>query len=347
MYINVILCYTNNFKDKMSNHTPYSFLDLAIIGEDKSTTDTLYNVLKVAQHAEQRGFSRLWLAEHHNMPHIASSATSVLIGYIAGGTSSIRVGSGGIMLPNHPPLVIAEQFGTLEALYPNRIDLGLGRAPGTDQATALALRRNDFNAANYFPQQIEELKRFFQVNEGAKVRSFPGEGCDIPMWILGSSTDSAYLAAELGLPYAFASHFAPDHLLQAANIYRKNFVPSSQLDKPYFMPCVNVIVADTNEQADILATSFYKMFLGIIRNDRKPLQKPCESMEGNWTDYEEYVVRQKTFFSYIGNKEKVTIELRELFNAVEIDEIMITTPVYELSNRLKSIELFSELIQDM
>lgn len=329
----------------MINNIPYSFLDLAIIGEDKSTTETLQNVLKVAQHAELNGFNRLWVAEHHNMPHIASSATSVLIGYIAGGTNSIRVGSGGIMLPNHPPLVIAEQFGTLEALYPNRIDLGLGRAPGTDQATALALRRNDFNAANYFPQQIEELKRFFKINEGAKVRSFPGEGCNVPMWILGSSTDSAYLAAELGLPYAFASHFAPDHLLQAANIYRKNFVPSVYNDKPYFMPCVNAIVADSNEEAEILATSFYKMFLGIIRNDRKPLQRSCESMEGNWTDYEEYVVRQKTYFSYIGDKETVSQGLNELFKAVQMDEIMITTPIYELSDRLKSIELFSELME--
>jgi len=329
----------------MINNIPYSFLDLAIIGEDKSTTETLHNVLKVAQYAEQKGFNRLWLAEHHNMPHIASSATSVLIGYIAGGTTTIRVGSGGIMLPNHPSLVIAEQFGTLEALYPDRIDLGLGRAPGTDQATALALRRNDFNAANYFPQQIEELKKYFKVNEGAKVRSFPGEGCSIPMWILGSSTDSAYLAAELGLPYAFASHFAPDHLLQAANIYRKNFVPSSQLNKPYFMPCVNAIVADSNEEAEVLATSFYKMFLGIIRNDRKPLQKPCESMDGNWTDYEEYIVRQKTYFSYIGDKETVAQGLNELFNAVQMDEIIITTPIYETEDRLKSIQLFSELMK--
>lgn len=329
----------------MINNIPYSFLDLAIIGEDKTTTETLHNVLKVAQYAEQTGFNRLWLAEHHNMPHIASSATSVLIGYIAGGTNTIRVGSGGIMLPNHPSLVIAEQFGTLEALYPNRIDLGLGRAPGTDQATALALRRNDFNAANYFPQQIEELKKYFKVNEGAKVRSFPGEGCNIPMWILGSSTDSAYLAAELGLPYAFASHFAPDHLLQAANIYRKNFIPSVYNDKPYFMPCVNAIVADSNEEAEVLATSFYKMFLGIIRNDRKPLQKPCESMDGNWTDYEEYIVRQKIYFSYIGDKETVAQGLNELFNAVQMDEIMITTPIYETEDRLKSIQLFSELMK--
>lgn len=331
--------------DNMNQNIAYSFLDLAIIGEDKSTTDTLRDVLKVAQHIEQYGFNRLWVAEHHNMPHIASSATSVLIGYLAGGTQTIRVGSGGIMLPNHSSLVIAEQFGTLEALYPNRIDLGLGRAPGTDQATALALRRNDFNAANYFPQQIEELKAYFKINEGAKVRAFPGEGCNIPMWILGSSTDSAYLAAALGLPYAFASHFAPEHLVQAATIYRKNFIPSTQCEKPYFMPCVNVIVADTNEEADRLATSFHKMFLGIIRDDRKPLQKPCESMEGNWTDHEEYMVRQKTYFSYIGDREYVAQGISELFNAIEIDEIMITTPIYDTDDRIKSVKLFSELMK--
>ncbi|MDM1528067.1 LLM class flavin-dependent oxidoreductase [Myroides odoratimimus] len=330
----------------MNHNIPYSFLDLAIIGEGTTTTETLQNVLKVAQHIEKVGFNRLWLAEHHNMPHIASSATSVLIGYLAGGTSTLRVGSGGVMLPNHPSLVIAEQFGTLDALYPGRIDLGLGRAPGTDQATALALRRNDVHAANFFPQQIEELKRFFKVNEGAKVRAFPGEGCDIPMWILGSSTDSAYLAAELGLPYAFASHFAPDHLLQAANIYRKNFVPSAQLDKPYFMPCVNAIVADTNGEAEQLATSFYKMFLGIIRNDRKPLQRPCESMEGNWTDYEEFIVKQKTFFSFIGDKEKVKSDLSDFFNTVEVEEIMITTPIYGVEERLRSVELFSEIMKN-
>ncbi|WP_121966298.1 LLM class flavin-dependent oxidoreductase [Myroides sp. N17-2] len=330
----------------MNQNIPYSFLDLAIIGENKSTTDTLHDVLKVAQYIEHYGFNRLWVAEHHNMPHIASSATSVLIGYLAGGTKTIRVGSGGIMLPNHSSLVIAEQFGTLNALYSNRIDLGLGRAPGTDQATALALRRNDFNAANYFPQQIEELKTYFKVNEGAKVRAFPGEGCDIPMWILGSSTDSAYLAAELGMPYAFASHFAPDHLVQAAAIYRKNFVPSAQYAKPYFMPCINAIVANTNAEADRLATSFHKMFLGIIRNDRKPLQRPCDSMEGNWTDYEEYIVRQKTYYSFIGDKTKVANELQEFYKGLEVDEIMITTPIYYTEDRIKSVELFSEVMKE-
>ncbi|MDR2223854.1 MAG: LLM class flavin-dependent oxidoreductase [Flavobacteriaceae bacterium] len=331
----------------MKTHIPYSFLDLAIIGEDKSTTTTLQDVLAVAQQVEYVGFNRIWFAEHHNMPHIASSATAVLIGYIAGGTKTIRVGSGGIMLPNHPSLVIAEQFGTLEALYPGRIDLGLGRAPGTDQATAMALRRNDMHAANYFPQQVEELKRYFKGDQEAKVRAFPGEGAQVPLWILGSSTDSAYLAAELGLPYAFASHFAPEQIMQAVNIYRKNFVPSVHLDQPYFMPCINAIVSDNLEESFRLATSFYKMFLGIIRNDKKPLQRACKSMEGLWTEQEEYYVHQKTALSFIGDKETVKHELQNFFNIVEPNEVMITTPIYETADRLKSVRLFAEIMQEI
>ncbi|MEC4114816.1 LLM class flavin-dependent oxidoreductase [Myroides pelagicus] len=329
----------------MKTQIPYSFLDLAIIGQDKSTTETLQDVLEVAQKAEQVGFTRLWFAEHHNMPHIASSATAVLIGYVAGGTNTIRVGSGGIMLPNHASLVIAEQFGTLDALYPDRIDLGIGRAPGTDQATAMALRRNDMHAVNHFPQQIQELKRYFKGDDQAKVRAFPGEGAKVPMWILGSSTDSAYLAAELGLPYAFASHFAPEQIMQAANIYRKNFVPSEHLDKPYFMPCVNAIVSDSLEESFRLATSFYQMFLGIIRNDRKPMQPPCDSMQGLWSEVEEYHVLQKTSLSFIGDKETVKQELQNFFTIVEPDEVMITTPIYHTDDRVKSIALFAEIMQ--
>lgn len=330
----------------INKNIPYSFLDLAIIGEEKSTTQTLHSVLKVAQHAEQAGFTRYWMAEHHNMPHIASSATSVLIGYVAGGTSKIKVGSGGIMLPNHPPLVIAEQFGTLEALYPNRIDLGLGRAPGTDQLTALALRRNDTMAANFFPDQINELKGFFNnIDDTVKVRSFPGEGANVPLWILGSSTDSAYLAAELGLPYAFASHFAPNQLQLASRIYKKNFKPSSQLEKPYFMACVNAIVADTADHAEFLSTSFYKMFLGIIRNDRKPMQKPCKSMHGLWSAEEESAVYNMTACSFIGTPEEVKVEVQRFCDILEIDELMITTPIYDEQERIKSLQLFSELMQ--
>lgn len=326
----------------------HSFLDLAIIGAEKSTKETLNNVLATAQYAESLAYNRFWLAEHHNMPHIASSATSVLIGYIAGGTKKIRVGSGGIMLPNHPPLVIAEQFGTLESLYPNRIDLGLGRAPGTDQLTAMALRRNDTMSANFFPQQIQELKTFFSAtNAEAKVRAFPGEGLDIPFWILGSSTDSAYLAAELGLPYAFASHFAPDQIQMAAKIYRTNFKPSAQLEKPYFMPCVNVIMADDSQEAEKLATSFYRMFLGILRNDRKPLQPPIESMRGVWSVQEENAVYNMTACSFIGTSLDVVPELKRFCEVLEVDELMITTPVYDYTKRNYSIKLFAEAMKEV
>lgn len=332
----------------MIKNIPFSFLDLAVIGAEKSTKETLNNVLATAQHAEELEYKRFWLAEHHNMPHIASSATAVLIGYVAGGTAKIRVGSGGIMLPNHPPLVIAEQFGTLESLYPNRIDLGLGRAPGTDQVTAMALRRNDTMSANFFPQQIQELKTFFSAtNAEAKVRAFPGEGLDVPFWILGSSTDSAYLAAELGLPYAFASHFAPDQIQMAGKIYRNNFKPSAQLEKPYFMPCVNAILADSTHKAEQLATSFYRMFLGIIRNDRKPLQPPIESMQGIWTVQEEAAVYNMTACSFIGTKEEMLLELNRFCEVLEVDELMITTPIYDYEKRKYSMKLFAEVMQDL
>ncbi|MBB1149928.1 LLM class flavin-dependent oxidoreductase [Myroides sp. NP-2] len=332
----------------MKKNIPFSFLDLAVIGADKSTKETLNNVLATAQHAEKLNYQRFWLAEHHNMPHIASSATAVLIGYVAGGTEKIRVGSGGIMLPNHPPLVIAEQFGTLESLYPNRIDLGLGRAPGTDQVTAMALRRNDTMSANFFPQQIQELKTFLSSsNATAKVRAFPGEGLDIPFWILGSSTDSAYLAAELGLPYAFASHFAPDQIQMAGKIYRNNFKASAQLDEPYFMPCVNAILADSNHEAERLATSFYRMFLGIIRNDRKPLQPPIESMQGIWTVQEEAAVYNMTACSFIGTKEELLPELNRFCEVLEVDELMITTPIYDYDKRKYSMQLFAEVMNDL
>ena len=326
----------------------YSFLDLAIIGKDRTTKQTLNNVLATAQKAEEHNYNRFWLAEHHNMPNIASSATSVLIGYVAEGTNKIRVGSGGIMLPNHPPLVIAEQFGTLEALYPNRIDLGLGRAPGTDQLTAMALRRNNQTLVNFFPEQIKELQHFFSVtNEFEKVRAYPGEGQNVPLWILGSSTDSAYLAAEMGLPYAFASHFAPDQLQLAGRIYKKNFKPSAQLEHPYFMPCINLILADTEYEANSLATSFYRMFLGIIRNDRQPMQPPVESMNGIWSVQEEATVYNMTACSFIGTKETMKTEVQRFCDVLGVDELMITTPIYDYEKRKYSIQLFSELMNEL
>jgi luciferase family oxidoreductase group 1 len=252
---------------------PLSILDLVVVKQGGTAKSAIEETVKFAQHAEQLGFERFWMSEHHNMEHIASAATSVLIGHVASNTSSIRVGSGGIMLPNHSPLVIAEQFGTLATLYPNRIDLGLGRAPGTDQNTAMALRRNARDTSHAFPSDVKQLQAYFdRENSTAAVRAFPAEGLDMPLWILGSSTDSAYLAAQMGLPYAFAAHFAPAQFRAAIAIYRNNFKPAKQLQKPYVMACVNVIGSETNEEAQISATSLVRMFTGIITNSRSPLQ---------------------------------------------------------------------------
>lgn len=332
----------------MEKSIPYSFLDLAIIGQGKTTKQTLNNVLATAQLAEDLGYTRFWLAEHHNMPNIASSATAVLIGYVAEGTKDIRVGSGGVMLPNHSSLIIAEQFGTLEALYPDRIDLGLGRAPGTDHLTALALRRNTALGANEFPEQLQELKRYFQGNDSTMaVRAFPGEGANVKMWILGSSTDSAYLAAELGLPYAFASHFAPSQIQSASSIYRSNFKESEFLKEPYFMACVNAILADTHQEAEYLATSFYQMFLGILRNDRKPLQRPVDNIHEMWNEQERQYVYNMTACSFIGTKKELGSDVRRFCEILKVDELMITSAIYDYNAREKSLSLFADLMKEL
>lgn len=273
----------SNNKQKKLNDIPASVLDLVHILSGQTAADSFPNSLDLARHVEKWGFERYWMAEHHNMPGIASSATSVLIGYIAGGTSSIKVGSGGIMLPNHAPLVVAEQFGTLASLYPNRIDLGLGRAPGTDQQTAMALRRNIGSAGEDFPTNVKELQQYLSAdNQTSRVRAVPGEGLNIPLWILGSSTFGAQLAGILGLPYAFASHFAPASLQVALKVYRESFQPSEQLQEPYAMACVNVIAADTDEQAIHLSTTLYQSFLNVIRGKALPLQPPVDSMASLW-----------------------------------------------------------------
>lgn len=324
---------------------PVSVLELAVIGVDITTKETLNNSLNLAQHVEALGYRRFWVAEHHNMPYIASSATAVLIGYLAQGTTTLRVGSGGIMLPNHAPLVIAEQFGTLESLYPDRIDLGLGRAPGTDGLTAMALRRTHDLSANYFPEQVAELQAFFSKNNAdAKVRAFPGDGLEVPLWILGSSTDSAHLAAKLGLPYAFASHFAPEQIQMASQIYKSEFQPSDKWEEPYFMACVNAMIADTEEEANRLATSLYNMFLGIIRNDRRPMQKPVDSMDGLWSEQEENMVYQKLACTFIGTKDSVKSDLQRFCDVLEIDELMITSPIYDHQARLKSFSLLKQAV---
>ena len=330
----------NNVAGKRLQDIPISILDLAPITEGNTAETTFKNSLKLAQSAEALGYKRYWLAEHHNMESVASSATAVLIGYIAGGTQTIRVGSGGIMLPNHAPLVVAEQFGTLASLYPGRIDLGLGRAPGTDQQTAMALRRNRMETAQDFPDDILALQKYFSAdNSTSKVRAIPGEGLEIPIWILGSSTDSAQLAAMYGLPYAFASHFAPTHFLTAIDIYRRHFRPSKYLDKPYVMACVNVIAADTNAEAERLATSFYQLATGIITGRRRRLQKPVDSMNGLWTDQEQMAVRQMMHYAFIGGPEKINTQLSIFQRETQLDEIMVTSHIYDPQARIHSYEL--------
>lgn len=329
----------------MTKNIPISLLELAIITEDSNASETLQKTKALAQLADSLGYSRFWLAEHHNMAHVASSATVVLIGYIASQTQNIRVGSGGIMLPNHAPLIIAEQFGTLEILYPNRIDLGLGRAPGTDGLTAQAIRKDFFEQSQRFPQNVAALQEFFsEDNATAKVRAFPAEGTNVPIWILGSSMDSAALAAANGLPYAFAGHFAPKQMYQAFQFYRDNFEPSEYLDQPKTMACVNAIAADTDEEAEKLSTSLTQMFLNLIRNDRKPLQPPVDSLDGIMREEEHFHVNQMTACSFVGSKEKLVVELKQFIEYTQIDELMITSPIFNHDDKLKSIRIMKEVM---
>lgn len=329
----------------MSENIKLSALDLANVIKGGDTASAIERTVELAQHIEQLGYERIWLAEHHNMEYIASSATAVLIGHVAGHTKRIRVGSGGIMLPNHAPLAVAEQFGTLETMYPGRIDLGLGRAPGTDQLTAMALRRNNPNVVYHFPEDVRELQTYFSDdNVSARVRAFPGEGLDIPLWILGSSTDSAYLAAEMGLPYAFASHFAPRQFRTAIALYRQHFKPSKQLDRPYVIACVNVVAADTDEEADLLASSLYQLFLGVITNMRKPLQPPVADVTKYWPADVAAAVQQMLSCTFTGNVESLRRQLNKFIEETEINELMTTGYVYDNEARLKSFRLLKEAL---
>ena len=340
--------FVQNQKFIMTKNIPISILELAIITENSNASETLQKTKVLAQLADSLGYNRFWLAEHHNMAHVASTATVVLIGYIASETQNIRVGSGGIMLPNHAPLIIAEQFGTLETLYPNRIDLGLGRAPGTDGLTAQAIRKDFFEQSQRFPQNVAALQEFFsEDNATAKVRAFPAEGTNVPIWILGSSMDSAALAAANGLPYAFAGHFAPKQMYQAFQFYRDNFEPSEYLDQPKTMACVNAIAADTDEEAEKLATSLTQMFLNLIRNDRKPLQPPVDSLDGIMSEEEHFHVNQMTACSFVGSKKKLETELKQFIEYTQIDELMITSPIFNQEDKLKSIRIMKEVIDSM
>lgn len=332
----------------MKKNIPISILELAIITQDSNAKETFEKTKALAQLADDLGYKRFWLAEHHNMAHVASTATVILIGYIAGQTKKIRVGSGGIMLPNHAPLIIAEQFGTLEILYPNRIDLGLGRAPGTDGLTAQAIRKDFYEQSQRFPQNVAALQEFFsEDNAAANVRAFPAEGTNVPIWILGSSMDSAALAASKGLPYAFAGHFAPKQMHQAFQFYRDNFEPSKYLEQPKTMACINAVVADTDEEAARLSTSLTQMFLNLIRNDRKPLQPPVNTLDGIMSEEEHFHVNQMTACSFIGSKNKVEAELKQFINYTQVDELMITSPIYNHDYKLKSVQLMKEVIDNI
>lgn len=325
---------------------PLSILDLAVVKQGGTAQSAIEETVRFAQHAERLGFERFWMAEHHNMEHIASAATSVLIGHVAGHTKSIRVGSGGIMLPNHSPLVIAEQFGTLETLYPNRIDLGLGRAPGTDQNTAMALRRNAKDVSMAFPSDVKQLQTYFSSeNSNATVRAFPAEGLDVPLWILGSSTDSAYLAAQMGLPYAFAAHFAPAQFRPAIAIYRNNFKPSKQLSKPYVMACVNVIGAETNDEANFNATSLVNMFTGIVTNARIPLQPAGELRDSYQIPEVRSIVENMLACTFIGDIETLRKNLGGFIEDSKIDELMVTSYFYDEVAKFKSLEILKEALR--
>ncbi|MGG0033505.1 LLM class flavin-dependent oxidoreductase [Priestia megaterium] len=326
---------------------PISVLDLSPVVEGGTVSDSLRNTLDLAQHAEKWGYNRYWLAEHHNMTGIASSATSVVIGHVAAGTSRIRVGSGGIMLPNHSPLVIAEHFGTLESLFPGRIDLGLGRAPGTDQLTAQALRRDRRSDGSDFPEQLAELQEYFKPDSESqmRVKAVPGQGLNIPIWLLGSSGFSAQLSAQLGLPFSFASHFSPNNTMTALNMYRRYFKPSDVLDKPYAMLGVNVIAADTDKEAERLATSMQQQFLNLIRNTPGKLKAPVDNMDELWTDFEKASLQQQLGSSIVGSPETIKVKLEQFIEETEADELMINAQIYDHKARLRSYEIVSQLFK--
>jgi luciferase family oxidoreductase group 1 len=322
---------------------PLAVLDLAPVIQGATPADALRNTLDLAQHAERWGYGRYWLAEHHNMTGIASAATAVVIGHVAGGTRTIRVGSGGIMLPNHSPLVIAEQFGTLASLYPGRIDLGLGRAPGTDQRTVRALRR-DPGAAEHFPQDVLELQALLgPLQPGQVVQAVPGTDTNVPLWILGSSTFGAQLAAMLGLPYAFASHFAPDDLMPALEIYRAKFEPSRQLERPYAMVGVNVIAADSDDAARRLFTSAQQRTTNMLRGTRGLLAPPIDDIELYWSPIEKLHASRMLSCSFVGAPTTVRQALERFVEATGADELMVNSAIFDHAARLRSYELLAEV----
>ncbi len=326
---------------------PFSVLDLSPIREGDTASDAFRNSRDLAQHAEVWGYNRFWLAEHHGMPGIASAATSIVISHVAAGTRTIRVGAGGIMLPNHAPLLIAEQFGTLESLYPGRIDLALGRAPGTDRVTTAALRRSE-KSADTFPQDVLELESYFRpAVAGQAVRAVPGAGLNVPIWLLGSSMFSAQLAAELGLPFAFASHFAPDYMMHALQAYRTLFKPSDKRDKPYAMLGLSVVAADTDREATRLFTSLQQQFVKMRRGAPGQLQAPVDSMDDLWSPAERAQLEHSLAYATVGSPDTVRSSLSRFIEYTQADELMITGQIYDHDARLRSYEITSELRHEM
>lgn len=323
---------------------PFSILDLSPIGEGETASKALDNSRRMAIKAEEEGYERIWLAEHHGMPGIASAATSIVIAHVGAATSRIRVGSGGIMLPNHSPLVIAEQFGTLDALLPGRVDLGLGRAPGTDMRTARALRRNLDAGAENFPHDIIELQRYLGAPEPDQaILSVPGMNSNVPIWLLGSSTYSAHVAAALGLPYSFASHFAPDMLMDAIAIYRERFQPSETLKEPYVMVGVMGVGANTDEEAEHLFTSAQQQFVNLRKNVRTQFPRPVESMDGLWSDMERITVDHTLRYAVVGSHATIERKLGDFLAETGADELIISMPVHDIQKRLRSVEVFAQV----
>lgn len=325
----------------------YSLLDLSPITEGGDAGRALRNSLELAQHAELLGYRRFWMAEHHNMAGVASAATAVALGYIAAGTEKIRVAAGGVMLPNHAPLVIAEQFGTLAAVYPGRVDLGLGRAPGTDGATMMALRRDPTTAADHFPEDVQELLHYFEPEQpGQKVRAVPGAGLKVPVWLLGSSLYSAQLAAALGLPFAFASHFAPAMLDQALHLYRERFEPSEFLQKPYAAAAINVFAAETGGEARRLMTSIEQQFIALRRGTPGPLKPPVDDPESIAPAMERRQVAQALAETAVGDRESVAAWIDRFVARTEVDELIVTGAMYDHAARLKSFRIAGEILKE-
>lgn len=322
---------------------PFSLLDLAPIAEGSSLADALDNSRKLAIQAEQSGYNRVWLAEHHGMFGVASSATSVVLGHIAAATSKIRIGSGGVMLPNHSPLVIAEQFGTLATLFPDRVDLGLGRAPGTDMATARALRRNQISDVDNYPEDIRELQHYLGTPQaGQNIVAVPGANTHIPIWLLGSSLYSAKLAGQFGLPYSFASHFAPDQLFDAISLYRSSFKASQQSQKPYLMAGLMAVVADSDEEANYLFTSVQQQFMNMRKGANRPFAKPVDDLLSICTAADQAMLSHILRYAMVGSKQTVTDKLSQFIEATNVDEVIVSMPIHSIQARLKSVQILAE-----